>query len=125
VEPVEIIQPELRQTRIVVAPRFNVPEIIQAIRQVPVQAQAEMLRQHTREIITGMNIPDMIRKVQVEQKPKNDDQLLRSLDSLNKKMQVMDELNTTLKAGIRSKIVYTEWDEMQRSIEEMIADSGA
>lgn len=122
---VEVETDDYRLPRITIIPRFNVPEIIQAIRQAPIQAQAEMLQRQTREMISQLNIPELIRTQKQEKPQPADEKLIKSLEGLEKRMQVMDDLNTTLKAGIRSKIVYTEWDEVQKSINEMIADTGA
>ncbi|MHC1707439.1 MAG: phage tail tape measure protein [Bacteroidales bacterium] len=124
-EQVEVETGDYWLPRITIIPKFNVPEIIQAIRQAPLQAQSELLQRQTRKIISQLNLPELIRTQKQEKPQPADERLIRSLDGLDKRMQVMDDLNATLKAGIRSRIVYTEWDEVQQGIEEMIADSGA
>ncbi|MCX6272197.1 MAG: hypothetical protein NTU44_13455 [Bacteroidetes bacterium] len=116
---IEFIPPVFKQP-----PSFNVPEIVKAIRLAPVQAQMELMERQTREMIHNLKLPEVVAKAVSDNRQPSDPGIRQSLDSLTLKLGSLDDLNKTLQTGIRAKMVYTEWEETLKGIDDMKNDTG-
>ena len=105
--------------------RFNTPEIEKAIRHAPHQAMMEFSSIQTQELVQRLN-PKSTKGESLKNGSFKDPELTRVLSKLEKKMEVLDHLHRTLKSGnIRSKIVWTDLQEAEKSVSDMIADTSA
>ena len=79
----------------------------------------------TQELVQRLN-PKSTKGESLKNGSFKDPELTRVLSKLEKKMEVLDHLHRTLKSGnIRSKIVWTDLQEAEKSVSDMIADTSA